>query len=163
MSFGEMTITLDDVRVLLGINVTSKTVVVKSKERIEVTLMVSRLLGISISEIDEEIKTMHGLTIRLAWLKERFSVPSKRLLEEEESEEEEDEEVEEGSDGNKEGYVYPPVECLVRAYILNLIGATPFANKSGIRVPLTLIQFLEDVDIIGSYAWGGATLAYMYR
>ncbi|KAK9125902.1 hypothetical protein Scep_014748 [Stephania cephalantha] len=96
MSFGVMTITLDDMRVLLGIHVTRKTVVVKSKERIKVTSMTSCLLGISISEVDEEIRTMSGLIVRLAWLKKRFAVPIKRLLEEEESEEDEEEDEEEG-------------------------------------------------------------------
>ncbi|KAK9169239.1 hypothetical protein Syun_001379 [Stephania yunnanensis] len=95
MSFGEMTITLDDVRVLLGIQVTRKTVVVKSNERVEVTAMVSHLLGILVGEVDEEIRSRSGPTVRLPWLKERFAVPTKRLLDEVDEENEEEEEEEE--------------------------------------------------------------------
>ncbi|KAK9145901.1 hypothetical protein Sjap_005804 [Stephania japonica] len=50
--------------------------------------------------------------------------------------------------------VYPSPECLVQAYLLYLLGTTLFLNKSGRKVSLSLLQLLEHVDKIGSYAWG---------
>ncbi|KAK9118732.1 hypothetical protein Scep_016825 [Stephania cephalantha] len=39
--------------------------------------MVSRLLEVSVTDADEEIRTRPGLTVSLAWLKDRFLVPKK--------------------------------------------------------------------------------------
>ncbi|KAK9083388.1 hypothetical protein Scep_029859 [Stephania cephalantha] len=74
MPLDEMTITLEVVRVLLGISVTSKTVATPFKDRKSVTAMVSRLLEVSVTNADEEIRTRPGLTVSFAWLKDHFSV-----------------------------------------------------------------------------------------
>ncbi|KAK9105636.1 hypothetical protein Scep_022480 [Stephania cephalantha] len=52
-----MTITFEDVRDLLGIPLTGKTVVVPFKGRKSLTAMVSRLLEVSMTHADEEIMT----------------------------------------------------------------------------------------------------------
>ncbi|KAK9105020.1 hypothetical protein Scep_021864 [Stephania cephalantha] len=84
---------------------------------------------------------------KLVTSKDRFSEPKKR----------------EGHGGKRGCNVYPSPEVLVRAYLLYLFEGTLFANKSGARVSLSLIQILEHVEKIGSYAWGAAALTYMYR
>ncbi|KAK9140323.1 hypothetical protein Scep_010004 [Stephania cephalantha] len=44
-----------------------------------------------------------------------------------------------------------------------LLGATLFANKSDTRVSLSLLQLLEHVEKIGSYAWVAVNFAHMYH
>ena len=50
-----------------------------------------------------------------------------------------------------------------RAYLLYLVGCTLFNNKSGIRVFISYLRLFEDLDVVSTYAWGTATLAYLYR
>ena len=148
LPFGEMTITLDDVRVLLGIPVTGKTVIAKAKDRVEVIDMTTRLLGLRLEDVETEVKSRPGQSVSLSWLKDQFSTPKKGAIQ---------------PDGRRGGDVFPPPDTLVRAYILYLLGTTLFTHKSGTRVSLSLLQLLEDVENIGSYGWGGAALALMYR
>ncbi|KAK9125169.1 hypothetical protein Scep_014015 [Stephania cephalantha] len=60
LPFGEMTITLDDVRVLLGIPITEKHVVTKCKDRTEVIAMTSWLLGMKKQCMEDELKRNPG-------------------------------------------------------------------------------------------------------
>ncbi|KAK9157337.1 hypothetical protein Scep_003911 [Stephania cephalantha] len=143
LPFGEIMITLENVWVLLGILVTSKTVVVPFKDRKSLIAMVSRLLEVSVTDADEEIKTRSGLAVSLTWLKDRFSVLKKG---------------EEEPHRKRAKDVYPSPYCLVRAYLLYLLGATLFSNKSGMRVSFSLLQLLERVDNIDSYLWGPQAL-----
>ncbi|KAK9087973.1 hypothetical protein Syun_030367 [Stephania yunnanensis] len=55
------------------------------------------------------------------------------------------------------------VQCYARAYILQLLGRTLFADKSNNLVHITYLQFLEDFEAAGKYSWGSATLAHLYR
>ena len=50
-----------------------------------------------------------------------------------------------------------------RAYVLYLCGAILFPTKSNNVVHPRLILFLEDPSKIYGYAWGAAVLAYLYR
>ncbi|KAK9088666.1 hypothetical protein Scep_027748 [Stephania cephalantha] len=60
-----MTITNEDVRVLLGILITSKTMVAPFKDSKSLTTMVSRLLEVSVTDVDGEIKIRPGFTVSL--------------------------------------------------------------------------------------------------
>jgi hypothetical protein len=44
-----------------------------------------------------------------------------------------------------------------------MIGGSIFADKSGDKVHLQWLGLLRDFDIAGSYSWGSATLAWLYR
>jgi hypothetical protein len=55
------------------------------------------------------------------------------------------------------------VQQYARAYILEMIGGSIFADKSGDKVHLQWLGLLRDFDIAGSYSWGSATLARLYR
>ena len=51
----------------------------------------------------------------------------------------------------------------VRAYTLQLFGGCLFADKSGSHVHLMFLQLLGDFEEAGTYSWGSATLAWLYR
>ena len=72
-----MTITLEDVRVLLGIPVTGKTVAAPLQKRKVVYSMVSRLLGVPVAAAEAEIRSRSGLPISLRWLRDTFSKPKR--------------------------------------------------------------------------------------
>jgi hypothetical protein len=55
------------------------------------------------------------------------------------------------------------VQRYTRAYILELLGGSYFADKSGKKVHLMFLPFLEDFDAAGWYSWGSAALAWLYR
>ncbi|CAH9130918.1 unnamed protein product, partial [Cuscuta epithymum] len=55
------------------------------------------------------------------------------------------------------------VQQYARAYILMLMGASTFADKSGNEVQVLYLPILESFDVAAVYSWGSATLAYLYR
>lgn len=55
------------------------------------------------------------------------------------------------------------MRCYARAYILRLIGGFLMPDKSQNLVKLMFLQFFEDLDRCGTYNWGGAVLATLYR
>ncbi|KAK9149205.1 hypothetical protein Scep_007962 [Stephania cephalantha] len=146
MSFGEMSITLEDVSMLLKILVTGKVVAVDSLSRYtedsrkEAIELVSKLLGVTIEEAEEEVNIMNGLTVRKAWLKTRWA-PNRK----------------------SKPRNYSPVQCTTRAFILYLLSCTLFTDKSGSRVSIALLKLLENLDDVAKYAWGATALAYLYR
>ena len=50
-----------------------------------------------------------------------------------------------------------------RAYLLYVLGSSLFADKSGNRVVTHWLEFIQDIGQVGTYAWGAAVLAYMYK
>ncbi|KAM3290281.1 hypothetical protein P3S67_018570 [Capsicum chacoense] len=50
-----------------------------------------------------------------------------------------------------------------RCYMFWMIAGTMMADISGSYLKLIYLPMLEDVNAIGSYSWGSATLAYLYR
>uniref|UniRef100_A0A2N9GV37 Aminotransferase-like plant mobile domain-containing protein n=1 Tax=Fagus sylvatica TaxID=28930 RepID=A0A2N9GV37_FAGSY len=55
------------------------------------------------------------------------------------------------------------VQQYTRAYILELLGGSYFADKSREKVHLMFLPMLEDFDAAGRYSWGSAVLAWLYR
>uniref|UniRef100_A0A2N9EQQ3 Aminotransferase-like plant mobile domain-containing protein n=1 Tax=Fagus sylvatica TaxID=28930 RepID=A0A2N9EQQ3_FAGSY len=55
------------------------------------------------------------------------------------------------------------VQQYTRAYILELLGGSYFADKSGEKVHLMFLPMLEDFDAAGRYSWGSAVLGWLYR
>lgn len=55
------------------------------------------------------------------------------------------------------------VDCCARAYLLYVLGSTLFVDKTGVRVRVSYLGVLEDLQNVSSYAFGAAGLAYLYR
>lgn len=50
-----------------------------------------------------------------------------------------------------------------RGYLLQLLGGTIFADRSGVHVNLMYLPLLEDFAIAGQYSWGSAAFAVLYN
>ena len=54
-------------------------------------------------------------------------------------------------------------EAVAHGFLLLTLGSTLFVNKSGSRLfPANFIE-LSDLEAVGTYSWGSATLAHLYR
>ncbi|CAH9134587.1 unnamed protein product [Cuscuta epithymum] len=96
--------------------------------------LVHRLLGVR----PHPGTDIRGSALRMAWLREHFvGLPADA-----------DDDV---------------VQQYARAYILMLMGASTFADKSGNEVQVLYLPILESFDVAAVYSWGSATLAYLYR
>ncbi|KAL8528986.1 hypothetical protein ACS0TY_006450 [Phlomoides rotata] len=47
--------------------------------------------------------------------------------------------------------------------MMYIIRSVLFCDKSGARVETHFLRILDDVEKASQYAWGTATLAYLYR
>ena len=95
--------------------------------------MCATLLGVVLEERD-----IFGQRLHLTWLIEHF--PSLSL------------------DANVESVRY-----YVRAFILQLIRGFLFVDKLKNMVHLMFLSLLKDFGVIGTYSWGSACLAWLYR
>lgn len=136
MSFGEITITLDNVSTLLVIHVVGKTVSRSRQDNAQTLLY--RTLGVRVAEAREELRSFRGCSVRLKWLRSRFQGVTNAS----------DPEV---------------IKHSVRAYLLYLLGCTLFTDKTRSHVPINYLYCLEDLDSIYTYAWGATALTYLYR
>ena len=50
-----------------------------------------------------------------------------------------------------------------RAYMLAVLGGTIFPDKSGYFVHFMFLQMMRDFEVTGHYSWGGACLVWLYR
>uniref|UniRef100_A0A2N9GTM6 Aminotransferase-like plant mobile domain-containing protein n=1 Tax=Fagus sylvatica TaxID=28930 RepID=A0A2N9GTM6_FAGSY len=128
---GEMTITLQDVEVMLGLPVNEE-VLVGSTE-LNWSELCLQLLGVS-----PPPNKLDGSRLNMKWLQDTFGVLP--------------------DDANE-----VTVQQYTRAYILELLGGSYFADKSGEKVHLMFLPMLEDFDAAGRYSWGSAVLAWLYR
>ncbi|XP_057760056.1 protein MAIN-LIKE 2-like [Arachis stenosperma] len=55
------------------------------------------------------------------------------------------------------------VRIYARAYIMMLFSTQLFSDKSGNRVHIRWLPFVARLDDMGSYSWGSAALAWLYR
>ena len=55
------------------------------------------------------------------------------------------------------------LKMFARAWILRFIGGVLLVDKSSKRVPMRYLQFLVAFEECSTYAWGIATLSYLYR
>ncbi|XP_026421516.1 protein MAIN-LIKE 1-like [Papaver somniferum] len=139
LPFGEMTITLDDVKQILNISVKGKAVnedMVSINED-EAREILSRTLRIDEQKIIDELGVCRGDRVRMKWLMENLAGKQH------ESEEE--------------------IDFAVRGYLLFLLGCTIFTDKTGTKVPVVYMKLLEDLSKVTDYAWGASALAFQYR
>ncbi|RWR94760.1 serine/threonine-protein phosphatase 7 long form [Cinnamomum micranthum f. kanehirae] len=139
MPFGEMTITLDDVRTLIGIPVTGLPIHVSTSmgftEQVD---LLERGLGVDRASAAAELNLARGGVVRMGWIRRVCGDISPASSVEE-------------------------VECAARGYLLYLLGCTLFTDKSATRVPIYYLSLLMDLTRVRDYAWGAAALAYLYR
>ncbi|QHO23069.1 uncharacterized protein DS421_12g360470 [Arachis hypogaea] len=55
------------------------------------------------------------------------------------------------------------VRRYARAYIMILLGTQLFADKSGNRVHIRWLPYVARLEEMGTYSWGSAALAWLYR
>ncbi|XP_028065469.1 protein MAIN-LIKE 2-like [Camellia sinensis] len=138
LTVGEITITLDNVATILGLPIVGKSISVRKLLEMRVIALVVNTLEIDEQEVRHEMSSAGGNSVRLEWLKAHFhNVTNNDLMER--------------------------IVCAGRAYLLFLLGCTLFSNKTCTRVPIVYLSLLSDLTTISSYAWGAATLAYLYR
>ncbi|KAH7841568.1 hypothetical protein Vadar_031641 [Vaccinium darrowii] len=135
--FGEMGITLDDVGQLTALPVTGMAVHVEENlSRDENLSLIQSTLGVSRVEAKEALQ---GGGIPFDWLRNGFN------------------------DVATETCPDWWVDCCARAYLLYVLGSTIFVDKTGGKVSVCYLGLLADLDKVGSYAFGAAALAYLYR
>ncbi|QHN93726.1 uncharacterized protein DS421_17g595120 [Arachis hypogaea] len=55
------------------------------------------------------------------------------------------------------------VRRYARAYIMILLGTQLFADKSGNRIHIRWLPYVARLEELGTYSWGSAALAWLYR
>ncbi|XP_057739665.1 serine/threonine-protein phosphatase 7 long form homolog [Arachis stenosperma] len=55
------------------------------------------------------------------------------------------------------------VRRYARAYIMMLLGMQLFADKSGNRIHIRWLPYVAMLEKLGTYSWGSAALAWLYR
>ena len=136
MPHGEVTITVQDVEVLLGLPVDGDAIT-GSTQKTWVDVC-REFLGFRPVNQDNH-KQLDGQRILINWLLEEVANPLPPDAEEDQ------------------------LHKYARYYILALLGDTIFMDKSGDRVHLMWVQQLEDLHNPRRYSWGSACLAWLYR
>ncbi|XP_010467042.1 PREDICTED: serine/threonine-protein phosphatase 7 long form homolog isoform X1 [Camelina sativa] len=128
---GEMTVTLEDIALLLGLGIDGKPVI--GVTYTTCSAVCERYLG----KVPESNYASGGM-VKLSWLKDKFS-------------------------DCKDDASFERVEYCTRAYLLYLVGSTIFSTTTGNKVPVMYLPLFEDFDDAGTFAWGAAALAFLYR
>ncbi|WOH11507.1 hypothetical protein DCAR_0830994 [Daucus carota subsp. sativus] len=139
LSFGEATITLEDVHHILGLRTTGRPLILHgyTSTPAQRVALVRDLLGLA-PENDDLRKD----NLKIQWLITHFG-RCHRL----------DELAE---DFGAQSIFH------IRAHLLCVIGSL-FPSGSGNYVPLSLLRLLDDLESLGGYSWGSAVLSYTYR
>ena len=139
MPFGELSISLDDVATILQIPVTGRSATYHGRMSYQDAYsLLLDALGVDPNEANDELQQVRSQSIRLESLRRRFSNISD----------------EDGDD---------MIDCIVRGYLLYLLGCTLLTDKSGTRVPNIYLTLLINLERVHTYAWDVAALAYLYR
>ncbi|QHN79073.1 uncharacterized protein DS421_19g666950 [Arachis hypogaea] len=140
MPFGECTITLQDVAYQLGLPVDGRYVSgCLSEFQIYIEgghpawVWFEELLGVV-----PPPSQVQKYAINCSWFQETFG------------------ECPEGADEDT-------VRRYARAYIMMLLGTQLFADKSGNRIHIKWLPFVARLEEMGTYSWGSAALAWLYR
>ena len=136
MPHGEVSITLQDVEVLLGLPVDGHAITGSTQKTW--TEVCRDFLGFQPTN-QEAHKQLTGQRILISRLLEQVVGPLPPNAKEDE------------------------LHKYARCYILALLGNTIFGDKSGDRVHLMWVHQLEDLRNPEMYSWGSAFLAWLYR
>ncbi|KAH7842642.1 hypothetical protein Vadar_007634 [Vaccinium darrowii] len=130
----EMTVTLQDVEVILGLPVEGEAVT-ESTDLKDIEQLCMRLLGKAPSKNNNDLQ---GQKVTMKWLGQF------------------DGQIEEG-DGEE------VIKQKARGFLLRMLGGTIFADHTGTLVNLCWLPLLEDFEKAGRYSWGSGTLAALYN
>ncbi|XP_057443780.1 protein MAIN-LIKE 2-like [Lotus japonicus] len=134
MSFGEMTITHDDVSSLLHILVEGKFFSFPTLTREEAAIVLHKHLGVTQVEAEAEIRKSLGPYSRYTWLLD----VAKKMAKEENT------------------------KKAARAFLLCLVGMTIFCAKTNNKVEVSYLGLFMDLEKAEEYAWGVMALAFLY-
>nr|GME08042.1 serine/threonine-protein phosphatase 7 long form homolog [Ipomoea batatas] len=135
LPFGEVTITLQDVEVLLGLKVDGRPVIGKiDQSKLVRFAQIENLLGFTPNQDD-----FNTIVLKITSLETHVAAFD----------------VSTANDEQCEQYV--------RRLILLFMGGLLFPETTRNKVKLCLLDFLEDISIAGQYSWGSAVLAFLYR
>lgn len=132
---GEMTITLQDVEVIMGLPIEGEAMVGPSKRIWEDVC--AEMLGIQIPNGPQTV--LKGQRILIPALVERIRQPLPPNANE------------------------IQVHQYARCYILALLGDLVFLDKYGDRVHLMWLEFMPNLRNPRKYSWGSAALSWLYR
>ncbi|PKA52658.1 Serine/threonine-protein phosphatase 7 long form like [Apostasia shenzhenica] len=141
---GEMTVTLQDVAIILGLRIDGPAIVTKNMvgpccRWAKWSDMCDELLGKHPDPQDGWNMGQANSCVPLNWLRTKFAQVDLRGLSDQE------------------------VIYQVRAYILHFIGAALMPDTSGNEVHCKYLPLLEHFDLCGQLSWGSATLSCLYR
>nr|XP_004506564.1 protein MAIN-LIKE 1-like [Cicer arietinum] len=135
LPFGEMTITLDDVRGLLSIPCYGEFFTPPANVNEDLAIVAAvELFRVAYDEAVTETRTNRGASYSFEGLKAVFF---KQLR-----------------DGR--------YDCAMRAYLLHLVGCTILADKSFTLVSAKYLFLFQDLDTCGKWAWGPTALVVLY-
>ena len=136
---GEMGITLQDIKVMLGIPVDG--LPVTGRTNYKWNLLCRELLGQEPPPVipNSNTSTLTGVRIKYKWLDAQFTAPL-------------------AADASDE-----VVQQHAHYHLLVRMGALLFMDKSANRVLLVPLQLLNPISNARRYSWGSATLAWLYR
>lgn len=132
MPFGEMTITLHDVAMIMGIKVDGLPLPHASDNT--VLALTARVLHTTVRHVKEWFM-LSG--VKFKEIRERQTV--------------------------KEGEMGMPPSIHAVCYLMYLLGGTLFVNRSQDKTRPDWIHIIHDIERVSQYAWGAATLCYLYR
>ncbi|XP_057250660.1 protein MAIN-LIKE 1-like [Beta vulgaris subsp. vulgaris] len=135
LPFGEMTITLHDVSLILGLPINGLAInhpMQQKESRNSLFSFIGKLLNIDTKEI--EFEHAHG-GIKLSKIRETLMDPKNEY----------------GADD------------LARGFLVTLLGSTLFIDKIVDRASTLLFPLVRDLVSVKSYSWASAALAYLYR
>ncbi|QHO46928.1 uncharacterized protein DS421_6g191940 [Arachis hypogaea] len=140
MPFGECTITLQDVTYQLGLPVDGRYVSGCLSE-FHIYIQGGRLAWVWFQELLGVVpppSQVQKYAVNCSWFQETFG------------------ECPEGADDET-------MRRYARAYIMMLLGTQLFADKSGNRIHIRWLPYVARLDEMGTYSWGSAALAWLYR
>lgn len=142
LPFGEVTITLQDLQILFGLHINGRAVYVQdpSQRSLVWRTLLHELTGFLPTEED-----MSG-TSRVKVV--AISYYLRNQLE---------------TDPIADDTPAERVERIARLYMVLIFGGILFPNTSGNLLSLRFLPFLDPIEDVGTYSWGSAVLAYLYR
>ncbi|CAK8562442.1 unnamed protein product [Lathyrus sativus] len=135
MSFGEMTITLDDVSCLFHLPIRGVFWIPQDISEALAVEWVVDYLGVSQRVAQQQVRDCRGSYYKLEWLYDRFV----------------------------EHRAASRWDYATRAYLLMLVGSTIFADKTFTLVEARYLSLFIDLDGLSGYSWGAAALVTLYR
>ncbi|CAJ2668754.1 unnamed protein product [Trifolium pratense] len=135
MSFGEMTITLDDVACLLHLPVRGQFYTPVSVSQEQAAELAVELLGEEYDFALRETVLQRGGYFSQQWLYESYM---------------------------RNANFYGKHDCAARAWMLMLVGSTILADKSYTRVDAKWLLLFSDLSAVHTYSWASIALVCLY-